>query len=296
MRYSARYIIPILIVLFVAACARATPSRSAEEVRIVTKEVEAITEKPSAPPTYTFTKERFTAQAEEPRRIIYEADLELVVEDPEQAGDQITDLAEGLGGYVAEATFYRYSDKMAGRMTLRVPQERFQEALDQLRALAVRVDREELRTDDVTAEYVDLQARLRNLEATEEELRALLTEVRKRTQKASDVLAVYRELTQVREEIERIKGRLQMLETLTAFATIRVELRPYELTQPTTPTRWDPRITLHQAWGTLLGLLRGLVDLMIYAVVVVLPVLIIVALPILAFLALVRFLIRRRRK
>jgi hypothetical protein len=69
-----------------------------------------------------------------------------------------------------------------------------------------------------------LSAQLRNLEATEEELLVLLTEVREKTRRAEDVLAVHREVTNIRGQIEQIKGRMQYLERMTALATINVEL------------------------------------------------------------------------
>lgn len=233
------------------------------------------------------------------RRIIYEADITLVVRDTEESARRVQDLAGQLGGYVVRANFYRQDGALAGNMTIRVPQEHFQEALDRLKGFAVRVDRENIRTNDVTSEYVDLQARLKNLEATEQELRELLKEVRQQTKSASDILEVYRELTRVREQIEEIKGRLQMLDKLTTYATINVELTPYELAQPVSTHPWDPRVTLHRAWGALLNVLRFLLDATIYLVVVVLPAVILALIPLTLVVFLLRFLwrwVRRPKK
>ncbi len=260
------------------------PAPAEYALEISPETVEEVTAKPAA-----------DVLPEEPRRIIYTARMVISVEDPEATAEAIAALVKSMNGYVADASLYRYNDKMAGTVTVRVPQERFDEARQRIRELAVRVDREEINTNDVTSEYVDLQARLKNLEATEEELRALLTEVRKRAQRASDVLEVYRELTRVREQIEQIKGRLQMLDKLTTYATITVELRPYELAQPASE-RWDPRVTLHRAWGTLINILHTLVDVGIYLIVVVLPVLVMVSIPIAALVFLVRFFVRRRQR
>lgn len=295
MRVPVRLIwFPVLLVILLAAGCRARPTPTVEEVA---PPMEKAVPRPEVPTTAKEVIEQPAAEAvpEIPRRIIYEGHLVISVDDPEATADQIAALVKEMGGYVADASLYRYNDKMAGRMTVRVPQVRFDEARERIRSLARRVDREELQTNDVTSEYVDLQARLKNLEATEEELRALLTEVRKRAQRASDVLDVYRELTRVRSEIEQIKGRLQMLDKLTTFATITVELRPYELAQPVSG-RWDPRITLHQAWTTLINVFHVLVDVGIYLVVVGLPVLVVAAIPITVLVALVRSLVRRRTR
>ncbi len=289
------WLLVIGMALLVAGCA--APAQLPVPTKGAAPSMEKVVVRPKAPSVVEEVAVQRTSETvpEIPRRIIYEAHIVISVDDPEATAEEIAALVKSMGGYVADASLYRYNDKMAGTMTVRVPQERFDEARERIRSLARRVDREELKTNDVTSEYVDLQARLKNLEATEEELRALLTEVRKRAQRASDVLEVYRELTQVRSQIEQIKGRLQMLDKLTTFATITIELRPYELAQPVS-SRWDPRITLHRAWGTLVNVFHVLVDAAIYLVVVVLPVLIVVAIPIALVITLIRFLVRRRQK
>jgi len=278
--------------LVLSACAarqaaRPTGVRSTEAELSLEKQVEAPAPMPTAMPS--------SASASMPRRIIYEARLELVVTDTDATSKRITAIAEELGGYVADASLYRVNDEMEGRLTVRVPQERFDEALARFRDLAVRVDRESIKTNDVTDQYVDLQARLKNLEATEVELRELLTDVRKRTQRASDVMEVYRELANVRQEIEQVKGRIQMLDKLTALSTITITLHPYELSQPVT-TKWDPRVTLRRAWIALISVMQRLVDVIIYLVVVVVPVLLLILTPLAVVILLVRQVVRRRRR
>jgi hypothetical protein len=181
-------------------------------------------------------------------------------------------------------------------MTVRVPAEKFDQAMDGIRAVAVRVESESSSGQDVTEEYSDLSAQLRNLEATETELRELLATVRERTGKAEDILAVYRELTTIRGEIERVKGRMQYLERMTALATINVELIPDELQKPVVEEPWNPQVTLKEALRALVNAGRFLVDALIWLVVVVLPILIIIALPVVALVLIIRAIGRRRRK
>ncbi len=251
---------------------------------------------PKSPPIHEETTARANAELPDvDRRIIYEAEITLVVQDTKAAADDIEQLAKQLGGYVVEANLYRREGTLVGNMTLRVPQERFEDALARLSALAVRVDRQSIHTQDVTSEYVDLEARLKNLEATEEELRALLKEVREQTKSASDIMEVYRELTRVREQIEQIKGRLQMLDKLTTYATIRVELTPYALSQPLSSRPWDPRVTLYHAWGTLLNVLQLLANAFIYLIIVVIPALALVLIPIAIVMHALRWLWRHTR-
>jgi hypothetical protein len=228
------------------------------------------------------------------RMIIRTADLALTVEDTEVALNQIRDVANSLEGYLVSTNLYRADDQLRGTVSLRIPAESFDVALDRLKALAVKVERENISGQDVTEEYTDLSARLRNLEATEKELLALLTEVRERTRNAEDVLAVYRELTSIRGEIEQIKGRMQYLERLTALATVNVELIPKE-DKPIVVEGWQPVSTLRSALRALVEAGQFLVDAAIWLVVLVLPVLAVIIAPIVVLVLLVRRWRRARR-
>ena len=211
------------------------------------------------------------------RMIIRTAELSLKVEDTEQALSQIKDIATSLGGYVASTNMQRVEEKLRGTVTIRVPAESFDAAMDQLKAIAIEVERESTSSQDVTEEYTDLNARLRNLEATEKELLELLTEVREKTGKAEDVLAVHRELSNIRGQIEQVKGRMQYLERMTALATINVELIPKEAI---VRAGWAPGGTLQDALRGLVRALQVLADIAIWLVVFVLPVGLVVIIPV----------------
>ena len=160
--------------------------------------------------------------------------------------------------------------------------------------MAVRVLRDSLSGEDVTQEFTDLGSRLRNLEATEVELLALLTEVRQRPgAKTSDILEVYEKLTQIRGEIEQIKGRMQFLSNLTSLATIQVELIPDALDAPVIEEGWRPLVTLRQASARLIRTLQALVEAVIWLIIYVLPVLILMALPFVLLALAIRALRRR---
>jgi hypothetical protein len=119
----------------------------------------------------------------------------------------------------------------------------------------------------VTEEYTNLEAQLRNLEATETELLALLTEVRENRGKAEEILAIYDKLTQIRSQIEQLKGRQQYLATMSAMATITVEVQPKAApVSPTTEVEWSPLVTLSRAWRALLVALKGLYNVLVYLV------------------------------
>jgi hypothetical protein len=230
------------------------------------------------------------------RMIIRTADLSVVVTDTAQAQQAVADTVQALGGYIADSTAWREGEQLRARMTVRVPAEKLDALLAAIKAQAVRVQQESVKGQDVTEEYTDLDAQLTNLEATEKELRELLAEVRQKTQKAEDVLQVYRELTTIRGEIERVKGRMQYLSTLTAMATANVELIPDVLAKPVVEPGWRPLETLKNAGRALINTLKGLVDALIWLVIVVLPVLILIAIPIALIILAIRWLRRRSRR
>lgn len=227
------------------------------------------------------------------RMIIYNGYLSLEVADSAQAAGAIKAIANELGGYVTNANLQRSGSKLRGTITLRVPAESFDQAMAQVKELALTVKQDRTTTEDVTEQYTDLNARLKNLEATEEELRELLKTVRIQTGSAEDIMAVYRELTSVRGEIEQIKGKMQYLERLTALATITVELTPR---QEVVHTGWNPGGTVEDALRALVRASQNLVDAAIWLVLFVLPILVAVLVPVLFLMWLIRRWWRSRRK
>jgi len=159
------------------------------------------------------------------RMIVRTADMSLVVNDVAVALDQIAELAEGFGGYVVSSTKWKENSRLVGIISIRVPAEGFGDAMDTLRGMAVDVTHEETSAQDVTEEYVDLSAKLKNLEATEEQLLRLM----EKAEKVEDILNIQRELSDTRGEIEQTKGRMQYLERTSATSLIRVQLNEAEL-------------------------------------------------------------------
>lgn len=300
-RQPALWTVPAILMaatLLAGGCApkAARPQEAAPVVATVVVEKVVEQEMARAPAAPPIPPAPIPAQAGETERmLIRTAQLSITVSDTEKAVQEATTLARSLGGYVASSQMYKRSERLYANMTLRVPAENLDEALARLRDLAVEVERESIQGEDVTEEYVDLEARLHNLELTERELQQLLTEVRERTQKAEDVLAVYRELTEIRGQIEQLKGRMQYLERRVAFATVDLSIAPHELSTPIVEPGWKPLVTLREASGRLVKALQWLVDAIIWLVVFLLPILLVVAAPTVLVVLLIRYLIRRRR-
>jgi len=165
------------------------------------------------------------------RKIVRSATLELSVENVGAAVQEIENIAVAGSGFVSGSSVFVESQPeedtgvtprrtQTGTVTIRVPADAYPSIMTQLRALSKEVLAETSDASEVTEEYTDLQARIRNLEATENQYLELL----KKAEQIPDILTVQDRLNQVRGEIEQAKGRLQVLDDLTALATITVRL------------------------------------------------------------------------
>jgi len=177
------------------------------------------------------------------RMIVRQGSLSLVVADLAQALQKAAETATNLGGYVV----YSSQQEEGASIALRVPAEKFEPALASLKALAVRVVNEDTRSQDVTEEYVDLEASLRNWEAAE----AQYLEILKKAWDVEGMVRVQQELVNVRGQIERIKGRMNYLERTTAMSQIDVSFQPSKSPQPLVRPEWSPGETLRGALRSL---------------------------------------------
>lgn len=159
------------------------------------------------------------------RMIVRTGDMYLVVEDVADSLEYIAQLAENYNGYVVSSNSWQDGDRMMGNIAIRVDAVYFSNALQSLRAIAVEVERESTSGQDVTEEYVDLSARLGNLEASEAQLLNLMEQAGT----VQEILQVQRELTNTREEIEQIKGRMQYLEQSSSTSLIQIQLEHSKL-------------------------------------------------------------------
>jgi AcrR family transcriptional regulator len=174
-----------------------------------------------------------------PRRIIYTANIDIVVEEFEAIPRRIAELAEQFGGYVASSNLQgQPGSPRRGSWTIRVPVERYSDLLSKARELG------ELRSltsnsQDVSEEYYDIEARIRNKEKTEARLVALLEEA---TGNLEQVLEVEQKLDGVREEIERMQGRLRVLADQTSLATVTVTVEQIPGYQPEAKPTYGTRV------------------------------------------------------
>ena len=268
-----RLIVAGCIVLLAAAvaCGRSDLFEAAQS-----ESSPVITVRRYAPPAEAEPRSQGIAE----RRLIRIVDLELAVDDTEATAGRIRDLATSLGGYVGSTDARRRQGILSYSMTIHVPADELESAIARIKELASIVDREHLRTEDVTDRIIDLDARLRTLRATETELQALLEDSRASQHGLEDIMAVYRELTRIRSEIEQFLGQLESLEERVSLSTINLVLRPTEAARAVVAERWSPTDLARNSARSLISVLQALAGFAIFFVIVVLPVTVVVAIPV----------------
>lgn len=259
-----KLLIPAIVLLF--ACAKqeaattdvAAPQEAARGVAVQNFIVEPNAPAPAPPGV--------------PRMIVKKAEMQITVADTAKAIDAVTKAIELQGGYVSGSHIWRDGELLRANLTLRVPSEKLTAALAQIRGVAKRVENETISSEDVSAEYVDLESRVRNLEATEEELRQLLVTARQNARKAADVLEVHQQLTKIRGEIEQARGRMRYLSQTTALSSIQLEILPDALAAPVVEPGWQPVVVAKNAVRALIGVVQSLANAAIWIVIYLLPI------------------------
>ena len=229
------------------------------------------------------------------RLIIRTGSLSMVVEDTRAAQATIERIVASMA---SEGAFVVSSDEYGGTeesqphitMSIRIPATRFDETMDRLADLAINVTSRNESGQDVTEEYVDLEARLETLEAARQRLLEIMQEARA----TKDLLEAEQQLTQREAEIESIKGRMQYLEQSARLSSIWIELQPSILSQPVAE-QWRPAETARRAIEALVDGLRGFGNFLIFFGIAILPWLVALGLVVLLIVSLVRWRRRVRR-
>jgi hypothetical protein len=218
--------------------------------------------------------------------IVRTGELDLRVSDLDAAISAAERAVAAVGGYVAGSQRSGDGDQATASVIFRVPAARWTDALIALRAIGTKVLGEQTSSQEVTAQVVDLGARLANLRVTETALQGIMD----RATKIPDVLAVQAQLTDVRGQIEELTAEQQTLQNQAALATLTVTFAPPPVVAVTAVREgWDPASEIDQATATLVGMGQGLAGAGIWLLIVGLPVVLVVGV-----LALIGLLVVRR--
>jgi hypothetical protein len=156
--------------------------------------------------------------------VIYVAELAILVASPSQVVGSLGDIVTQAGGYVAGVENKEEGGVPVTTVRLKVPPERYEPTMRQIRSLAVEVTSEKATTQDVTEEFSDVQTQLTALEASH----AQLLELMGRAQNIEEILKIQEKLAQTKTQIDRLKGRQTFLERSAELATVTVNVRPAE--------------------------------------------------------------------
>jgi len=190
------------------------------------------------------------------RRIIYTASLDVVVEDLDTARAEVEKLLSKLDGYVAKSDVRNDSGlRRTATYTIRVPVDQFRPTMEFLAALGV-PNRHSVDSQDVTEEFVDVEARIKTMKAEEEVMNKLLKESGSR----DDVLKTREQIRIIRADIERAQARHEYLSRLTSLSTINLVLNEIKDYKPPTAPTYSNQVTrrLEGSWESFLDLAQWL--------------------------------------
>jgi hypothetical protein len=271
-----------ILSLLMAGCAAANRSSVPMEAPNVVVEHQAVESVSGALPSAdksAYAQDQSATSVD--RLVIKNASLSIAVDDPLKSKDNITYMAEAMGGYVVSADVYQQTLSNSTKvpqvaMTIRVPAEKLDAALATIKNETTQpILSENESSQDVTADYTDLNSRLVNLQAAEAQLQKIMdTAV-----KTEDVLAVYSQLVSVREQIEVIKGQMQYYERSAALSSISIQLTANAAMQPITIAGWQPKGVAKEALQSLIHALQSLASFGIRAGILYIPVLLVIFVP-----------------
>ncbi len=280
----------VLSFAFLAACSSADSGLSSNTNAVTIDGERAMSNAPAAQVSLNQAEQTQTAPIAVERKIIRNADLQLEATAPEEAQQKITQIAESKGGFVVESTQSSSDAKAVTRdnvtMTVRVPSAKFDEALNEIRQTASRVIVESVKGQDVTEEFIDIEARLK----TQKALEAQFLEIMKRSNSVADALNVQTEIARVRGEVEKIEGRKRFLESQASLSTVKIKLQ--------SPTAFSANSTgflyqLKEAFGDGFDAALNFILILVRVLIALLPFLILIVLPI---YLLIRYILRKNRK
>ncbi|MDP9238111.1 MAG: DUF4349 domain-containing protein [Chloroflexota bacterium] len=187
--------------------------------------------------------------------MIVVATVNLTLDDVSRGFEDVGNIAAVDGGFVSSSAFGHNGDKQTASVTIRVPADKYQDAVNRIRKLGDVRD-EQANSSDVTEQYTDLQSRLRNLQATEQTYLQFLG----RAADISQVLAVQDRINSTRAEIEQVQGRINLVQNQTDLATITVHLDPTPATaEPPKPSgARNPLEVARDSFDASLLVLRGI--------------------------------------
>ena len=275
----------LLISMFIAACASGSTATSAPAQAPAGDGVggtpagegaglqgggEAPAEAPQ--PAASAAPEPPAVGADVDAKIIRTGSMDLEVSNVPQALREARDAIRGMGGYVGASQTSNIDDQPFAQITYRIPVDRWEDALDALRGVdgdSTKVVSEQTDSVDVTSQVVDLDARIRNLRASETALVAIAEDA----VRIQDILDIQARITEIRGQIEQLEAQQNALADQTSYATLTVTYQlPVVAAIEVQAEGWDATAIFDEASATLVGVLQALAGAGIWLLVVWVPI------------------------
>jgi hypothetical protein len=197
------------------------------------------------------------------RNLILTANVAMKAQDPWATADKARAIATGLGGDILAMSQTGQGENRSALITVRVPSDRFDEALRQLKLLEGEVVTSNVDAKDVTDQFTDLQARLVAKQAEEQRYLQLFPQAKT----VDETLKIDAALGNVRVQIEQLQGQINLIKTRTEFSTITMSVVPIVTVPAETGGAWDPSKTFAKAIAALSVFFRFAADLAIWLLV-----------------------------
>jgi len=237
-------------------------------------------------------KAETTAEAFD-RKIIRNADITIEVASTTDAQHRVTSIAESHGGFVVTSEAKQRENSDPARRTLdfklvvRVPSNQFGSAFDEIKGLASSTPEEHVASQDVTEDFIDLEARIK----TQKALEVQFLEIMRQANKVEEALEVQRQIAEVRTEIEKLEGRKRFLENRSSLSTISVNIQAPKPAIVVTGTSFGQ--SLREAVSDSIGMASDMVLFFARFLILMVPIGVFVILP---SALLVRYIVRRARR
>ncbi|MGM0502428.1 MAG: DUF4349 domain-containing protein [Bacillota bacterium] len=213
-------LVSLILLLFVVGCqGNQTMNQQAqvkESSQMKNRTSQFTNSKANKAPTTQADNYGSEEQATVDRKVIKEANLKIISKDLTTISEEITTIVENSSGYLANSNQWQ-SDRKYYKFSIKVPQKKFHKAINDLEQLG-EVNNKQISSRDITMEYIDLQARLKNFKAQEERYINLLEQAKD----VEDILKIEKELNRVRRNIEQLQGKLDYYDNKINFSTINV--------------------------------------------------------------------------
>ena len=197
------------------------------------------------------------------RSIILTANVVMRAQDPWANADKARTIARGLGGDLLAMSQTGQGENRSALVTMRVPSDRFEEALRQLKLLDGEVVSSNVDAKDVTDQFTDLKARLVAKQAEEQRYLQMVPQAKT----VDEMLKIEGALGNVRTQIEQLQGQLNGIRNRTDYSTITMSISPLAPVPGEPTTSWDPAKTFARAFAALTAFFRVFADVAIWLIV-----------------------------